>query len=180
MAIYWSCTGTRLWQLNRCAPPAHSARRSGLTGERVCVSCWMCSRCYARYGCAVYPTHSIYCYPPICVCVCVCVCMCVCGARVQVAVDPQAAARFHLSTKQCVAVGKSVSEAEKWLSDHGLPHASWDSALGPGAPLRCAKQRGHASMVVWNCTEITVTCLDIGLTCLDIAMSFPTHFPTAT
>ena len=111
---------------------------------------------------------------------CVCVCVCVCGARVQVAVDPQAAARFHLSTKQCVAVGKSVSEAEKWLSDHGLPHASWDSALGPGAPLRCAKQRGHASMVVWNCTEITVTCLDIGLTCLDIAMSFPTHFPTAT
>lgn len=48
-----------------------------------------------------------------------------------VAIDPTAAAKFRLSTKQAVAVGASVSAEEAWLSDHGLPNAAWEDALAP-------------------------------------------------
>ena len=62
-----------------------------------------------------------------------------------VAVDPTAAARFRLSTKQTVAVGKSVSEAEKWLSDRGMPRTQWDAALGSEPPNPAAAVEAAAN-----------------------------------
>jgi len=73
----------------------------------------------------------------------------VASSSLQVAVDPTAAARFHLSTKQTVAVGKSVSEAEKWLGDHGLPNASWDAALSsePRSPAMAVEAASSPELV---------------------------------
>jgi hypothetical protein len=82
----------------------------------------------------------------------------------QVALDPQAAARFHLTTKQSVAVGKSVSEAEKWLSDHGLPNASWDGALSsePRSPAEAVEAAAAPEMTGM-----------LGKLCGDLEAKFP-------